>query len=83
MASRPTKLKPAPLAYPNGGGLKSMGNKSDSKMKDLEHQIIDLQTQLNHHKVDKKYQPKPMAMQKTKPTSTRVNLCHILQFMII
>ena len=67
--ARPTRLAPAPLAFPSGGGLKAMGNKSDTKMKDLEHQILDLQNELNHHKVNKKYAPKPITP--AKPATKR------------
>lgn len=70
MAERITKLKPAPLLYPNGGGLETMSSKTSDKIKQLEHQILDLQTQVGHHKIDKKYAPKPIAPASVKRNTT-------------
>jgi hypothetical protein len=60
--ARTTKLEPAPLAYPSGGGLAAMAEQRN-KVKKLEHQKIDLEAQIKHAKLNEK--PKP-----TKPTSS-------------
>jgi hypothetical protein len=64
MANRIDKIKPAPLPFPNGGGLDLLASNSEAKLKDLEHQILDLKTQLGHHHIDKKYTPKTTAPKK-------------------
>lgn len=39
---RPTRLEPAPLKYPNGGGLKAMGNmESLDKKHNAERDALD------------------------------------------
>jgi hypothetical protein len=62
MSSIVTKLKPAPLAYPNGGGLKSMANKAPASQKlevealKKKHEVELAKLQEKHAKVN---QPKP------------------------
>lgn len=56
--ARITRVKPAPLAYPNGGGLKAMAAKN-SQEKKLELAVHEATTALNRYRIDKKFAPKP------------------------
>lgn len=58
--ARVTRLKPAPLTYPNGGGLKAMGA-AKSKEKQLELAVHDAKKALDRYRIDKKYTAKPSA----------------------
>ena len=56
----PTKLAPAPLAYPDGGGLKNMATKKAPKSQELEmealkkkHEVDIAKLQEKHAKVNK------------------------------
>lgn len=56
--ARITRVKPAPLAYPNGGGLKAMAA-SAGKEKQLELAVHEAQTELNRFRINKKFAAKP------------------------
>jgi len=58
-----TKLPPAPVPYPNGGGLKVIMEKKNATKK-LEHDKIDLQAKIDHAKVEERYKPKPPTTKK-------------------
>ena len=54
IVAKRTKLEPAPLAYPNGGGLKAMG-KGITERQRLERQLMELQHQLNLKKLGERH----------------------------
>jgi hypothetical protein len=60
----PTKIKPAPLAFPNGGGLKAM-NKG-SKVKEQEIRVAEEQHKLKLAQIDEKYKAKSATPKKAK-----------------
>ena len=55
---RPTRIKPAPLAFPNGGGLAAMASQSN-KIKTQEIRVAEEQHKLNLAKIEEKHKPKP------------------------
>jgi hypothetical protein len=67
--ARVTRIKPAPLAYPNGGGLKAMGT-ARNKERQLEVALHEAKMALDRHRIDKKYTAKPSAGSVTPKTST-------------
>jgi len=60
-----TKLTPAPLAYPNGGGLKIMGNKPRESQK-LEVEALEAKHKAELAKLKEKHakENKPMKVKK-------------------
>ena len=54
---RPTKLKPAPLAFPNGGGLEHMTSQSN-KVKEQEIRVAEEQHKLKIAQIEAKHAPK-------------------------
>ena len=69
MSSRiSTKLEPAPVKYPNGGGLKAMAN-GNGKRQQLEREALVKQHELALIKLAEKHasenKPKPTAKKKT------------------
>jgi hypothetical protein len=68
MASKSlTKLKPAPVAYPNGGGLKNMANGNGKRQK-LEREALAKQHEVELAKLAEKHanENKPKATVKKK-----------------
>ena len=54
MAKPTTKIQPAPVAFPNGGGLKAMA-RGIGKRQQLERQLVELQNQLNLMKLGERH----------------------------
>ena len=62
---RETKVKPAPIAYPNGGGLKSMGKKAPASQK------LEMEALLKKHEVEiAKLKEKHASTNKPTPMNT-------------
>ena len=74
MAKSETKLQPAPLAFPDGGGIKAMAG-GVSKRQKLERQLMELQNQLNLMKLGEKHfkEIKPDATKTRKPANKTTN----------
>jgi hypothetical protein len=53
-----TRLKPAPLAFPNGGGLAAMATKTN-KIKEQELRVAEEQHRLKIAQINEKHKPKP------------------------
>ena len=62
-----TKIKPAPLAYPDGGGLKTMANRTPESQK-LEMEALEAKHKVEKAKLAEKHaaanKPKPMKVKK-------------------
>jgi hypothetical protein len=62
-----TKILPAPLAYPNGGGLKTMANKTPESQR-LEMEALEAKHKVEKAKLSEKHvaanKPKPMKVKK-------------------
>lgn len=51
-----TKILPAPLAFPNGGGLKTVAT---NKVKEHEIKVAEAQHQLKLAQIEEKHRPTP------------------------
>jgi hypothetical protein len=64
----PTRLTPAPVAFPNGGGLKAMANKN-SKRHQLERDALAAKHEVERAKLQEKHanesKPKPTTRRST------------------
>lgn len=64
MSSIPTKIHPAPLAYPNGGGLQAMASKKPESQK-LEFEALEAKHKVEMAKLKEKHananKPKPIS----------------------
>lgn len=54
MPKKAAKLEPAPLAFPNGGGLKAMA-KGSSKRQQMERELLELQHKVNLAKLGERH----------------------------
>ncbi len=70
IVAKVTKLEPAPLAFPNGGGLSAM-SKGSSKRQKLERELLELQHKVNLAKLGERHlrENKPERPKTVKPAN--------------
>jgi hypothetical protein len=51
---RPNKVKPAPVPFPNGGGLKAVGQKN-ARRQQLEREALDKKHEIERVKLEEKH----------------------------
>jgi hypothetical protein len=56
-SSKPTKIQPAPLPFPNGGGIAAMATRGN-KVKEQEIRVAEEQHKLKLAQIEAKHKPK-------------------------